>query len=101
MLDFIYFGLIDNGILIFFGLLGVSLNKPIEAGLNWLLQKTSIKIKSRSPARFGLFCGGIANAISDFSGGLGISWQAAVGTFIGCIIIAILVIPLIFKINKK
>ena len=101
MIEFIYFGLIDNGILIFLGLLGVSLNTPIEKGLNWLLRKTRFRIESRSAARFGLFSGGLANAVSDFFGGLGISYFAAIGTFIGCIIVAVIAIPLVFKIEKR
>ena len=101
MIEFIRFGLIDNGILIFFGLLGLSLEKPIEKGLNWFLKITPFKIKSKGPARFGLFCGGVANSISDFFGGLGISWSAALGTFIGCAIIAVIAVPFVFKIDRK
>ena len=101
MYEFIRFGLIDNGILISLGLLGVSLEQPIEKGINWMLQKTSFNISIKSPARFGLFVGGVGNAISDFFGGLGISFSAAIGTFVGCAVIVIFAIPFTFRIDKK
>lgn len=87
MIDFIIFGLVDNGVMLigaFFGL-GVEqhLPKKLQVGL-------------------GAIAGaGIGNAVSDFMGGAATAnWPLAFGTFIGCII-ALLAIPLLYKLEQK
>lgn len=87
MIDFIIFGLVDNGVMLigaFFGL-GVEQHLP-----------------KRFQVGLGAIAGaGIGNAVSDFMGGAATAnWPLAFGTFIGCII-ALLMIPVLYKIEQK
>jgi len=94
---YILFGIIDNGVILIFGLIGISLEKQIENFINFLLKKSSFQIKILSSVKFALFTAMVANAISDFAGGLGVNWGCSWGTFLGCLMIAILLIPFTFK----
>jgi len=87
MLDYIIFGMVDNGVMLigaFFGL-GVeqALPKQFQVGLGAVIGA------------------GIGNAVSDFMGGAATAnWSLAFGTFIGCII-ALLTIPFLYKIQQR
>ena len=91
------FGIIDNGIILVLGILGISLEKHIQRGINYILRNTSYKLTIISSVRFILFTALVANAISDFCGGLGVDMSCAFGTFVGCIIIACILAPFTFK----
>ena len=102
MLHEIGFGLIDNGILVGGAILGFSIEDMINDYLDYLMKKKSYVIKTRVKGLSGSLLGaGIGNAISDFAGGFCISWQMAFGTLIGCMLVVILVLPIIFKMEKK
>jgi len=102
MLNEIFFGITDNGILIGGAILGFSMEDLINDGLAYLLRKQSYNLKTRVKGLSGsLFGAGIGNAVSDFFGGWCISWRMAFGTFFGCMLIVILILPIIFKAEKK
>ena len=87
MLDYIIFGLVDNGVMLigaFFGL-GIEqyLPKRFQVGLGAVVGA------------------GIGNAVSDFLGGAATaSWPLAFGTAIGCLL-ALVTIPLLYKIEQR
>ena len=86
MLEYIIFGIVDNVVMIFGALTGLSFEKYL-------------------PARFqkglGIVLGaGIGNAISDFLGGaVSLHWELAFGTAIGCLI-ALVIIPIYQRIKR-
>lgn len=102
MIGEIGFGVVDNGVLIGGALLGFSLEDSIN---DWLFHMTRMRayvIKTRVKALSSTLLGaGISNAVSDFMGGWCMSWQMAFGTFIGCMLIVILCLPIIFKLEKR
>ena len=102
MINEIGFGLIDNGILIGGAIFGFSIEDLINAWLEKLMEKSFYKIQTRIKGLSGSLLGaGIGNAISDFMGGFCVSWQMAIGTWLGCMIIVIATLPIIFKLEKK
>jgi len=102
MLNEIGFGLIDNGILVGGAILGFSLEDLINNWLFYLMRKKNYTLKTRVKGLSGSLLGaGLGNAVSDFFGGWCISWQMAFGTLIGCLLIVILTLPIIFKMEKK
>ena len=85
MFEYIIFGIVDNGIMLLGAITGLSveryLPKYFQNGIGTL------------------FGAGIANAVSDWSGGAVTgSWDLAFGTLIGCLI-ALLFVP-VYKIYK-
>ena len=101
MLHEIGFGVIDNGILIGGAIIGFSIEDLINDGLAYLLRKKSYKLKTRVKGLSGCLLGaGVGNAISDFLGGWCISWQMAFGTFFGCMLVVILILPIAFKLER-
>jgi len=102
MLNEIFFGIADNGILIGGAILGFSLEDLINDKLADLLRKKNYVLKTRVTGLSGSLLGaGLGNSISDFIGGFCVSWQLAVGSFIGCMLIVILALPIIFKVGSK
>ena len=86
MLDYLIFGIVDNGVMILGAFTGLSveskLPKHLQSGLG------------------AVYGAGIGNACSDFMGGaVTASWDLAFGTFFGCLI-ALILIPLVQKIRK-
>jgi hypothetical protein len=101
-LNIIGFGLIDNGILVGGAILGFSLEDLINRVLELWLEKSKYSLHTRVKGLSGSLLGaGLANAISDFLGGWCIGWQMAFGSFIGCMLIVILTLPIIFKLELK
>ena len=102
MLGEIGFGAIDNGVLIGGAMLGFSLEDIINASLDTALSKTKYTITTRVKGLSSTLLGaGISNAVSDFMGGWCVSWQMAFGTFIGCMLIVFLCLPIIFKLEIR
>ena len=102
MIGEIGFGLIDNGVLIGGAVVGFSLEDVINNKLDYLLRNTKYKLTTRVKGLSSTLLGaGISNAISDFMGGWCVNWQMAFGTFIGCMLIVIGCLPLIFKLEIK
>ena len=91
-IGYIGFGLVDNGVLIFGALLGFSFEDIINNRLDRFGFETRTKGLSGT-----LLGGGIGNAISDFLGGLCVSLGVATATFLGCMLVVIVCLPLIFK----
>ena len=78
MLDFIIFGIVDNGVMLLGAMTGLSVEKYLpryfQNGIGTILGA------------------GIANAMSDFMGGaVTANWPLAFGTFFGCILILVIV----------
>ena len=102
MLNIIGFGIIDNGILVGGAILGFSLEDLINRTLEISLEKSKYKLQTRVKGLSGSLLGaGMANAISDFLGGWCIGWQMAFGSFLGCMIVVILSLPIVFKLERK
>jgi len=102
MINEIGFGLIDNGILVGGAIIGFSLEDLLNKALEHALIKTKYKLSTRIKGLSGSLLGaGVGNAISDFLGGWCISWQMAFGTFIGCMLIVTLTLPIVFKLETK
>jgi len=96
------FGIVDNGILVGGAIIGFSIEDMINDYLAYLMKKKSYIIETRVKGLSGSLLGaGIGNAISDFFGGFCVSWQMAFGTFVGCMLVVILILPIIFKVEKK
>lgn len=82
-MDYIIFGLVDNGIMLLGALYGLHLEKYL-------------------PRRFqhgmgAVFGAGIGNAVSDFTGGaVTASWGLAFGTGLGCLLALALVPALVW-----
>lgn len=78
MLDYIIFGLVDNGVVILGALYGLHIEKYLP---------------NRFQVGMGAVYGaGLGNAVSDFLGGAATaSWALAFGTAIGCLLILLLV----------
>jgi len=98
---YILFGVIDNGIILILGVLGISLEGHIQKGINYVLRNAPYKLTITSSVRFALFTAMVGNAISDFCGGLGVGMSCAFGTFIGCIVIALILAPFTFKKEER
>jgi hypothetical protein len=102
MINEIFFGIVDNGILVGGAIIGFSIEDLINKGLAYLLQKHRYTLKTRIKGLSGTLLGaGMGNSISDLAGGFCISWQMAMGTFLGCMLIVLLTLPIIFKIEIK
>ena len=85
--DYIVFGIVDNVVVLVGGVLGIS----IEA----LLPK-----RFKMGMIFPVICCGLANAISDFSGGAAsLNWPLAFGTGAGCIL-AFIFLPVMLWVKK-
>ena len=86
ILSFIVFGVIDNLIM---WKTGEELEKHIE---RHVLRITRGKYKLREGSKVSFLCAAIGNALSDMVGGLcGLNIYLAVCSFIGCMIIAIII----------
>lgn len=87
MIDFIIFGIIDNGVMLAGALLGVSIENKLP--------------KSLQNGFYGVTIGaGIGNAFSDFLGGLGsLNLPLAIGTATGCLL-ALVLIPIYNSFRK-
>lgn len=102
MINEIGFGLIDNGILIFGAIAGFSLEDLINKGMDYLLRKKNYTLVTRVKGLSGALLGaGVGNAISDFFGGWCVNWQMAFGSFIGCMLIVLIILPFVFKVEKR
>lgn len=102
MIGEIGFGIIDNGVLIGGALIGFSLEDIINDYLLHVTRKKNYVIKTRVKAMSSTLLGaGISNAVSDFMGGWCISWQMAFGTGLGCMLVVIICLPIIFKLEKR
>ena len=78
MLDYIIFGLVDNGIVILGALYGLHIEKYFP--------------KNLQVGMGAVYGAGLGNAVSDFMGGaVTASWSLAFGTAIGCLFILLLV----------
>ena len=86
MIDFIIYGIVDNGVMI-------------------LGAMTGLEVERYLPKRFqkglGAVVGsGLGNALSDFMGGASTaSWDLATGTALGCLI-GLIFIPILYYIAK-
>lgn len=86
MIDFIIYGIIDNGVMILGAMTGLELEKFL-------------------PKRFKFGLGavvgaGLGNTLSDFMGGAStFSWDLAFGTAFGCLI-GLVFIPMLYYIAK-
>lgn len=102
MFSFIRFGLTDNGVLLICALVGISMEGSITRWLNRLLTLSPWTVECRDKRVFGVFAGMIGNGISDFTGGLvAMNMELAVGSFVGCMMVVLVAIPLTYKIVKK
>lgn len=87
MIDYLIFGIVDNGVMILGAFTGLSIEsklpKHLQTGLG------------------AVYGAGIGNACSDFMGGaVTASWDLAFGTGIGCIL-ALILVPGIAKIRNR
>ena len=98
MIGEIGFGIVDNGVLILGGVAGFSLEDAINAKLSRI---PGYRIETRVPGLSSSMLGaGIGNAVSDFLGGWCVSPAMAVGTLIGCLLVVLVVLPVIFRIER-
>ena len=88
MIDYIIFGIIDNGVMLAGALLGVSIENHLP--------------KKLQNGFYGVTIGaGLGNAFSDFLGGLGaLNLPLAIGTASGCIL-ALVLIPVYNSFRKS
>ena len=86
LIEGIIFGIIDNGVMILGALFGLSIEKYLPPYFH------------RGVGT--VFGAGIANAVSDWLGGIAVSWGFAFGAFIGCII-ALTVVPVFIELKKR
>ena len=99
MTGYIGFGVVDNGVLIVSAIFGFSFEDIINNALDKIPHyKIQTRVRGLSSALLG---GGIGNAISDFLGGFCVSWQMAVGTFLGCLLVLLAFLPFIFTIRAR
>ena len=99
ILGYIGFGIVDNGVLIGGAIAGFNLEDIINAGLNKIPKyKIQTRVKGLSSTLLGA---GLSNAISDLLGGFCVSWQLALGTCFGCLLVVVACMPFIFTIEKK
>jgi len=83
MIDYIIFGIVDNGIMLMGALYGLHLEK-------YLPRKFQVGMGA-------VFGAGIGNAVSDFMGGaVTASWVLAFGTGLGCLLALALVPALVW-----
>ncbi len=102
MLGEILFGIVDNGVLIGSALIGFSLEDIINDWLFHLTRNKQYYIASRVKGlSYTILGAGMGNSISDFLGGLCMNWQMAVGSFLGCMLIVLVCLPLIFKLERR
>ena len=102
MLGEIGFGLVDNGVLVGGAIIGFSMEDIINDWLNHLMKNTRYKIVTRVKGLSATLLGaGVGNAISDFLGGWCVGWQMAFGTLIGCMLIVLFCLPIIFKLKAR
>tara|TARA_B100000029_G_C17480281_1_gene925300 strand:+ start:871 stop:1155 length:285 start_codon:yes stop_codon:yes gene_type:complete len=86
MINFIIYGIVDNGIMILGAMTGLSLEKYLPK-----------KLKRGLGAVIGA---GLGNACSDFLGGMStLSYSLAIGTCLGCLI-GLIFIPLLVMVGK-
>lgn len=87
MIDYILFGIVDNGIMILGAIYGLHLEKYFPT--SW---------QRGTGAVIGA---GVGNAISDWAGGaVSANWGLAFGTFFGCLI-ALLLVPGLLWLKKQ
>lgn len=86
LIEGIVFGIIDNGVMILGALFGLSVEKYLPPYFH------------RGVGT--VFGAGIANAISDWLGGLAVAWSFAWGAFFGCLI-ALAVVPIFIELKKR
>lgn len=86
LIEGIIFGIIDNGVMILGALFGLSVEKYLPPYFH------------RGVGT--VFGAGVANAISDWLGGLAVAWSFAWGAFIGCLI-ALAVVPVFVELKKR
>lgn len=87
MIDYIIFGIVDNGIMLLGAITGLSIEKYLPKyfhnGIGTILGA------------------GLANAVSDFTGGaVTASWDLAFGTLLGCLMVLVIV-PIYKKYRKN
>lgn len=87
MIDYILFGIVDNGVMILGAIYGLHLEKYFPT--SW---------QRGTGAVIGA---GVGNAISDWAGGaVSANWSLAFGTFFGCLI-ALLLVPGLLWLKKQ
>jgi hypothetical protein len=86
LVEGIIFGIIDNGVMILGALFGLSVEKYLPPYFH------------RGVGT--VFGAGIANAVSDWMGGLAVDWGFAWGALLGCLI-ALAVVPIFVELKKR
>jgi|TARA_B110000977_G_scaffold174682_1_gene228749 hypothetical protein len=86
-IDYVIFGIVDNGVMLVGAFFGIGLEKYLPVRLQVGLGS--------------VIGAGIGNAVSDFTGGaVSLNWPLAFGTGLGCIM-ALIFIPLFYKFQKR
>ena len=86
MIDFIIFGIVDNGVMILGAMTGLELEKFLP--------------KKFQTGLLTVVGAGLGNTVSDFMGGAStLNWDLAIGTGIGCLI-GLVFIPTLHYIGK-
>lgn len=87
MLDFILFGIVDNGVMIMGAFTGYEVEKYLPK---------RFQVGKLMP----IVGAGIGNTVSDFMGGVAsLNWELAIGTGLGCLL-GLTLIPLFNKYFK-
>ena len=86
LVEGIIFGIIDNGVMILGALFGLSIEKYLPEYFH------------RGVGT--VFGAGIANAVSDWLGGIAVTWSFAFGALIGCLI-ALIVVPVFVELKNR
>ena len=85
LVEGIIFGIIDNGVMFLGALFGLSVEKYLPPYFHKGVGT--------------VFGAGIANAISDWLGGIAVTWSFAFGALTGCLI-ALIVVPVFVELKR-
>ena len=93
-IQYIVFGIVDNYIMYKFG-------KSLDDGIEAMVKRTTngkYMLVSGQRTKLTLVCAGVGNACSDFAGGiLSANPLLAVGSFIGCMLVVLLISKGLFR----